>query len=80
MFEISGYGQRFVFKLVGYFDAGNPYDVADDPFAPPMWNDYKYSYGGGLVVAWNQATIIHFLYSQSRESVQISIDFDNYIQ
>jgi hypothetical protein len=80
VYEISGFGQRFVFKLVGYFDAGNAYDMAGDPFAHPRWNDYKYSYGGGLVIAWNQATIIHFLYSQGRESSQISIDFDHSIQ
>ncbi len=80
VYELTGLGQRFVFKLIGYFDAGNVYDNSGDPFSHPRWGDYKWSYGGGLVIAWNQATIIHFLYSKSREDSQISIDFNHAIR
>ncbi len=73
--EIAGAGQRFAFKLIGFVDAGNVYDEAADPLQDPNWGDYKFSYGGGLAIAWNLATIVHFLYGMSGEDSNISIDF-----
>ena len=77
--EVAGGGQRFVFKVAVYGDIGNAYDDWDEPFSDPRWDDYKYSYGAALVIAWNQATIVHFAYSMSPEDSAISIDFDHAI-
>jgi len=77
--EIAGAGQRFAFKVVGFFDAGNAYDKAYANFYDPEFKNIKYSGGGGLVIAWNQATIIHFYYSQGPEESNISIDFSHSI-
>ncbi|MCU0845117.1 MAG: DUF5982 domain-containing protein [Spirochaetes bacterium] len=74
--EIAGGGQRFVFKLIGFFDTGNVYDEAANPFDSPRWGDYHHSYGGGLAIAWNLSTIVHFLYGMSEEDSAISIDFN----
>ncbi|HDP80670.1 MAG TPA: hypothetical protein ENN21_07495 [Spirochaetes bacterium] len=74
--EVSGAGQRFAFQLVGCLDAGNVYDDSMDPFTDPRFDDYKIGYGGGLAIAWNQATIVHFLYGRSSEDSSISIDFN----
>ncbi len=77
--EITPFNQRFEFKLVTFVDAGNVYDEAFDPFKDPGFNDYKFSYGGGLVIAWNLATIIHAYYGISCETSAISINFDHSI-
>ncbi len=73
--EASPGGQLFAFKIIAFCDAGNAYDNAGDPFSEPRWGDYKYAYGGGLVIAWNQNTIIHFYYGMSKEESAISINF-----
>ncbi len=75
--EIAGAGQRFGFQLVGFYDAGNVYDEAADPVQDPDWGDYKHGYGGGLVIAWNLSTIVHFYYGMSEEDSNISIDFNH---
>ena len=36
--------------------------------------------GGGIVIAWNQATIIHIYYGMSDETSALSIDFKHAIQ
>ncbi len=77
--EITPFGQRFAFKLLGFVDTGNAYDEAGDPFSDPRWGDYRYCYGGGLVIAWNLATIIHVYYGQSEETSAISVDFNHAI-
>jgi len=74
-FEVTGVGQRFGFKLVGFTDTGNVYDRAGDPFSKPCWGDYHHSYGGGLVIAWNLATLIHVYYGRSKEDTGLFIDF-----
>ncbi len=75
--ELSGGGQRFAFSVIGFVESGNVYDDAASPVTSPKWNYYHTSYGGGLVIAWNLSTIIHFLYGMSREDANISIDFDH---
>jgi hypothetical protein len=80
IWEISGLGQRFVFKIAAFFDAGNVYDNSFDPLTHARWGDYKWDIGGGLIIAWNQATIIHVYYTKSREDTQISIDFNHAIR
>ncbi len=76
-YEVSGAGQRFAFKLVAFFDSGNVYDASGDPFSDPRWGDYKNSYGGGLVIAWNLATIIHVYYGMSKEDTGLFINFEH---
>ncbi len=75
--EIAGVGQRFEFKVIGFVESGNVYDKAGDPFNEPRWNDYKTSYGGGLVIAWNLATIIHAYYGVSAEDTGIFVNFEH---
>ena len=69
--------QRFAFKLIAFVDTGNVYDNAAAPITDPRFNDYKFSYGGGLVIAWNMATILHIYYGASKEDSLISIDFNH---
>jgi len=73
--EINPGGQLFAFKIIAFCDTGNAYDNAGDPFDEPRWGDYKTAYGGGLVIAWNMNTIIHFYYGVSAEESAISINF-----
>ncbi len=75
--EVSGAGQRFGFQLIAFIESGNVYDEAADPVQDPNWKFYHTSYGGGLVIAWNLSTIVHFLYGMSKEDANISIDFDH---
>lgn len=75
--EVAGAGQRFAFKIIGFVESGNVYDKAGDPFNKPRWNEYKHSYGGGLVIAWNLATIIHAYYGKSSEDTGIFVNFEH---
>ncbi|MFH0977596.1 MAG: DUF5982 domain-containing protein [Spirochaetota bacterium] len=74
-FSLSG--QQFNIKAVGFADTGNVYDKAGDPFTDPRINDYKLGYGGGLVIAWNKNTIVHFYYGFSREDTSVSVNFNH---
>jgi len=75
--ETNAWGQNFQFKLTGFYDVGNVYDKAGDPFDDPRFGDYHQGYGGGLVIAWNMATIVHFYYGTSEEDSSISVDFSH---
>jgi hypothetical protein len=75
--EVTGWGQRFGFKVVGFYDTGNAYNGAGDPIAEPRFGDYHHSGGGGLVIAWNLSTIIHFYWGVSKEDNSVSVDFDH---
>lgn len=75
--EANTWGQNFQFKLTAFYDVGNVYDKAGDPFTEPRFGDYKQGYGGGLVIAWNMATIIHFYYGMSAEDTSISVNFNH---
>jgi hypothetical protein len=70
-------GQQFNIKAVGFADTGNVFDHAGDPVTEPRFGDYKTGYGGGLVIAWNMSTIIHFYYGFSREDSSISVNFNH---
>jgi outer membrane protein assembly factor BamA len=80
IFEINPGGQRFEFKVLLFYDAGNAYDHPEGPVTSPRPADYKQCAGAGLVIAWNQATIIHLYYGASAETSAISIDFMHAIQ
>jgi hypothetical protein len=71
---------RFGLKLVGFVEAGNVYDVPGHPFTHPRWKDYRYCYGGGIIVPWNLATILHFYAGFSREGYSFSLDFEHGIR
>jgi len=75
--EANPWNQNFQFKLTAFYDVGNVYDKAGDPFSEPRFGDYKQAYGGGLVIAWNMATIIHFYYGMSKEDTSISVNFNH---
>lgn len=55
--------QRFAFGVAPFFDAGTVRDRWQDL----NFNNIKYSYGGGLRIAWNQSTILSFDYGRSKE-------------
>ncbi|MBL7836283.1 MAG: BamA/TamA family outer membrane protein [Bacteroidetes bacterium] len=55
--------QRFAFGFAPFFDAGTVRDHWQDL----NFNNIKYSYGGGLRIAWNQSTILSFDYGHSKE-------------
>jgi hypothetical protein len=55
--------QRFAFGIAPFFDAGTVRDRWQDL----NFNNIKYSYGGGLRIAWNQSTILSFDYGHSKE-------------
>ena len=79
--EVTPWGQRFEFKLVGFYDVGNVYDEAYHLFSKPKFGDYQHSGGAGLVVAWNQATIIHVYWAMSAEYMaQIYVNFEHAIK
>lgn len=61
--EIKLSKQRFAFGIAPFFDAGT---VRDD-WKDLNFSNIKYSYGGGLRIAWNQSTILFFDYGVSKE-------------
>lgn len=75
--EINPWDQNFQFKITVFYDAGNVYDKAKDPLTEPCFGNYHHGYGGGLVIAWNMATIVHFYFGMSKEDSSISVDFSH---
>ncbi len=65
-------GQTFAFKLLALCDTGSVFDDALEPLT--VWNGYHFGFGGGLIVAWNQSFIVHFIYGRSSEDSSMSID------
>jgi hypothetical protein len=55
--------ERFSFGVAPFFDAG----TVRDRWQELNFNNLKYSYGGGLRIAWNQSTILSFDYGRSQE-------------
>ncbi|QNL48750.1 BamA/TamA family outer membrane protein [Olivibacter sp. SDN3] len=55
--------QHFAFGVAPFFDAGTVRDRWQDL----NFKSIKYSYGGGLRIAWNQSTVISFDYGMSKE-------------
>ncbi len=55
--------QRFAFAVAPFFDAGTVRDRWQDL----NFKNIKYSYGGGLRIAWNQSTVLSFDYGISKE-------------
>jgi len=70
-YEAHTYGQSFEFMVVPFVDAGKVFDDVSDTDL----SGYKYTYGAGMRIAWNQATIIMIDYGQSVEDSGLYINF-----
>ncbi len=64
-------GQTFDFMVVPFVDAGKVFDNVKDTDL----KDYRYTYGAGMRIAWNQATIIMIDYGLSVEDSGLYINF-----
>lgn len=73
MFDFTVAGQRFAPILVPFFDIGSAFDQPKD-ISRSVW---RYSYGAGLRIAWNQATIIIVDYAMSKEDSNMFINFNH---
>ncbi|GBF51701.1 outer membrane protein [Leptospira ryugenii] len=63
----------FDFQLVPFVDFGRVWDH----YSRANFKDYKYSYGLGFRIPWNQSTIIYFDYAISREDRQLFVNFQH---
>ncbi len=72
-FDFTVLGQRFAPILVPFFDIGSAFDQPKD-ISTSVW---RYSYGLGLRIAWNQATIIIVDYAKSKEDANLYINFNH---
>jgi len=70
-YEAHTHGQSFEFMAVPFVDAGKVFDNVSDTDL----SGYKYTYGAGMRIAWNQATIIMIDYGQSVEDSGLYINF-----
>lgn len=75
--DIVVFGERFGFQPFAFVDLGNVYDSFGDIFAEPRFAQYRPSYGGGFVVPWNLATLLHVFVGMSSEGMTVSMDFDH---
>lgn len=64
-------GQTFDFMIAPFVDAGKVFDSVSDTDL----KEYLYTYGAGMRIAWNQATIIMIDYGQSVEDSGLYINF-----
>ena len=71
LYEAHTSSQSFEFIAVPFVDAGKVFDKVSDTDL----SNYKYTYGAGLRIAWNQATIIMIDYGQSVEGSGVYINF-----
>lgn len=60
IYELPG----FTFNIAPLFDFGRPWDKIGNIGL----KDYKYSYGLGLRIIWNQSTVIYLEWAKSRET------------
>jgi len=72
-FDFNWLGQNFAPILVPFFDIGSPFDTPAD-IRNSQW---FYSYGLGLRIAWNMATIIMIDYAKSKEDSNLYINFNH---
>ncbi|HMV40968.1 MAG TPA: DUF5982 domain-containing protein [Leptospiraceae bacterium] len=63
--------EYFTFQIVPSVDLGRVWNSIDRL----NWQGYKYSYGLGLKIIWNQSTVLSFDYSVSREDKQFFMNF-----
>ncbi len=70
-YETDIFGQSFEYMVVPFVDSGKVFDHVSDTDL----SNYKYTYGTGIRVAWNQATIIMIDYAKSVEDSGLYINF-----
>ncbi len=75
--DIVVWGERFGFQPFAFVDFGNVYDSFGDIFAEPRFGEYRPSYGGGFMIPWNLATVLHVFAGISSEGMTFSMDFDH---
>lgn len=63
--------QEFTFSIVPFYDYGRVWDSEKKIGL----QSYKFSYGSGLRIIWNQATVILIDLAKSKEDTQLFIDF-----
>lgn len=63
--------QNFTFSLVPFYDYGRVWDSEKGIGL----RSYKFSFGNGLRIIWNQATVILIDIAKSKEDTQMFIDF-----
>ncbi|HNL53795.1 MAG TPA: BamA/TamA family outer membrane protein, partial [Turneriella sp.] len=73
MFDFTVAGQRFAPIFVPFFDIGSAFDQPKD-ISTSVW---RYAYGAGIRIAWNQATIIMVDYAMSKEDSNMFINFSH---
>ncbi len=73
MFDFTVLGQHFAPMLIPFFDIGSAFDQPKD-ISTSAW---RYAYGAGLRIAWNQATIIMVDYAMSKEDTNMFINFNH---
>ncbi len=70
-YKARTFGQTFDFMVVPFIDAGKVFDSVSETDV----KGYRYTYGAGMRIAWNQATIIMIDYGQSVEDSGLYINF-----
>ncbi|MCB1200752.1 MAG: BamA/TamA family outer membrane protein [Leptospiraceae bacterium] len=65
--------QHFAFMIVPFVDIARTFDANADL----QLKGFRYSYGAGLRIPWNQATVIYFDYGLSNEGSGLYINFDH---
>jgi len=70
-YEAHTLGQTFEFMVVPFVDAGKVFDEVKETDL----SNYKYTVGGGLRIAWNQATVIMMDYGKNSEDSGLYINF-----
>jgi hypothetical protein len=72
-YKVQFLGQTFSFGAVPFLDLGRVWDdISDFGF-----RDYRWSYGIGGRIAWNQATILRFDFAWSAEASQFFFGFQH---
>ncbi|MCG6192934.1 outer membrane protein assembly factor [Leptospira sp. FAT2] len=65
--------ELFTLSLVPFYDVGRVWDSEKRI----NLQGYKHSWGGGLRIIWNQATVILIDFAKSREDTQMFVDFSH---
>lgn len=72
-FKVQFLGQTFLLGAVPFIDLGRVWDRWQD-FS---FTDYRWNYGIGARISWNQATILRFDFAQSAEASQFFFGFQH---
>ncbi len=76
-YEFSVLKQHISLRLLGFVDAGSVFNNEREPFT--VWSNYHIGYGGGMLIVWNQAAVIHFYAGFSGEDKSFSVDVEHAI-